>query len=187
MYMCVYTHTHATPTYICVCAICCVWRGAQFHAAGQKPMVKRNAPPASHPGRAAARLGPGTLQRCGQLVPGSPAVLPRPRRSSLPSPRSKGCGPSRAGAGRRCRRTGRSAGAEGALDGQVRAVPAAIASSLSPQAAARRASWRAPRPPPPAAPPRARGPARRCPRRRRRGWTCRAPSSGSASTRSARR
>lgn len=58
---------------------------------------------------------------------------------------------------------------------------------LSPQAAARRVSRRPPRPPPPAAPPRVRGPVRRRPRRRRRGWTCREPSSGSASTRSAPR
>lgn len=161
-----YIHIQQLHIYY-VCNLLCVEGSAVSRC-------QRDAPSASHPGRA-ARRGAGTARPC---QPGRAAAVPA---LGSPPPRSRGR------SGRRYRRAGCSAGAEGALDGESALSRPLSLPPLSPQAAARRGSWRPPRPPPPAAPPRAPGPARRCPRRRRRGWTCRAPSSGSASTRSAPR
>lgn len=56
-----------------MCVICCVWRGAQFHAANAMRLRPR-----TPDGPPAAALG--------QPDPASPAVLPRSRRSARPLP-----------------------------------------------------------------------------------------------------
>lgn len=195
-----------------VTVIYCIWTGVNFRAAGaagrgqrrlakgaQKKCAAGLAPRTRcRPPRSAARRGAGdssplgsaseSLSRSGAAArhsaPAAPSRRSRPRLRLGPGAARL---PLRAGAvaGRRC-----SARADGVprSGGPLSPCPSRfLHAPLSPQEAARRASWRPPRPPPLAAPPRVRGPARRCPRRRRRGWTCRAPSSGSASTKSAPR
>lgn len=117
MFIRIYTHT-LNQIYVRVqFSVCGAVRTFTLRGRSPWPNEMRRRPRTSN--GLAARLGPGALRRCGQLVPGSPAVLPRPRHSSRPPPRSQGCGPGRAGPGRvgaghRCRRAGRSTGAEGA-------------------------------------------------------------------------
>lgn len=130
MFIRIYTHT-LNRIYVRVqFSVCGAVRTFKLRGRSPWPNEMRRRPRTSN--GLAARLGPGALRRCGQLVPGSPAVLPRPRHSSCPPPRSQGCGPGQAGSAQAIAAAGpagRPGLRERALDGQARAAPAAIASS----------------------------------------------------------
>lgn len=108
--MCIYIYIYIQQLHIYyVCNLLCVEGSAVSRG-------ERDAPSASHPGRAACR-GAGTARPC---QPGRAAAVPA---LGSPPPQSRGR------AGRRCRRAGWSAGAEGSPRWRIRAARAALASS----------------------------------------------------------